>query len=263
MNNSQTIPKDKSERANLAKRITVDKAEITKFQAMAQEWWDPYGKFRPLHKLNPIRLTFIRDQICGHFDRNPLKDQPLTGLRLLDIGCGGGLLSEPMARLGAQVLGADASEKNIEAAKAHALKHRLDIDYRSTTIETLADGSFSFDVILNMEVVEHVTEVRTFLNYCVDLLKPDGLMVIGTINRTLKAYALAIVGAEMLLRWLPRGTHHFDKLVRPEEIEAALAGTDTKISDPVGLSYNPLADSWSLSKDISVNYMCVAVRLPN
>ncbi len=263
MNNSQTTPKDKLERTTPAKRVTVDETEITKFQAMAQEWWDPYGKFRPLHKLNPTRLMFIRDQICGHFDRNPRKERPLTGLRLLDIGCGGGLLSEPMVRLGAQVVGADASEKNIGAATTHARKHGLDIDYRTTTIETLVDNSFSFDVILNMEVVEHVTEVRTFLNYCVDLLKPGGLMIIGTINRTLKAYALAIVGAEMLLQWLPRGTHQFDKLVKPEEIEAALAGTDTEISDPVGLSYNPLADRWSLSKDISVNYMCVAVRLPS
>ncbi len=239
---------------------TVDEAEIAKFRAIAEEWWDPYGNFRQLHKLNPTRLTYIRDQICRHFARHQTTDRPLAGLRLLDIGCGGGLLSEPMARLGADVLGADALEKNIKVASAHADQQNLAIDYRTTTVEQLNQTPDTFDVILNMEVVEHVADVQTFLQCCVELLNPGGLMVIGTINRTLKAYALAIVGAETVLQWLPQGTHRYEKLVRPEEIESALSETGVELTTPVGLSYNPLADRWSLSEDVSVNYLRLVTR---
>lgn len=250
-------------RADKHVTATVDEAEIAKFLAIAEEWWDPFGNFRPLHKLNPTRLTYIRDQICRHFGRDHTKDRPLTGLGLLDIGCGGGLLSEPMARLGADVLGADALEKNIKVASAHAEQQNLVIDYRATTVEELNQTPNTFDVILNMEVVEHVADVEIFLRCCVELLNPGGLMVIGTINRTLKAYALAIVGAETILQWLPQGTHQYEKLVRPEEIESALSGTGVNLTNPVGLSYNPLADRWSLSGDVSVNYMRVATRPAN
>jgi 2-polyprenyl-6-hydroxyphenyl methylase/3-demethylubiquinone-9 3-methyltransferase len=260
MSNSQRTKNGHSDVRDLPDSITVDQAEINKFQAIAQEWWDPSGKFRPLHKLNPTRLAYIRDQICRHFGRDIAQAQPLSGLRLLDIGCGGGLLSEPMARLGAEVIGVDAAEKNIKVAAVHANKQGLKIEYRATTIEDLAQTKATFDIVINMEVVEHVANVGTFLQCCVEVLKPGGLMVIGTINRTLKAYALAIVGAETVLRWLPHGTHQFKKLVRPEELEEALAGTDIDLSSPVGLSYNPILDRWCLSDDIAVNYMRVAIR---
>ncbi len=239
---------------------TIDQAEVDRFSAMASEWWDPNGKFRPLHKFNPVRLTYIRDKIAAQFDRDPKAPQPLKGLRILDIGCGGGLLCEPMARMGAEIVGADASQTNIEVAKIHAAESGLAIDYRAETAEKLAADGEMFDVVLNMEVVEHVADVDLFLASSAGMVKPGGLMFIATINRTLKALALAIVGAEYVLRWLPRGTHQFDKLVRPGEIEGPLESSGLTIIDRTGVFYNPLSDSWNLSRDMDVNYMMLAAR---
>lgn len=239
---------------------TIDKAEVDRFSAMASEWWDPNGKFRPLHKFNPVRLTYIRDRIAAQFDRDPKSPQPLKGLRILDIGCGGGLLCEPIARMGAEVVGADASQTNIEIAKIHAAKSGIAIDYRAETAENLAADGELFDVILNMEVVEHVADVDLFLSSCAQMVKPGGLMFVATINRTFKALALAIVGAEYILRWLPRGTHQYEKLVQPGEIERPLASSGLTMIDRTGVFYSPLADSWSLSRDMDVNYMMLAAR---
>ena len=210
------------------RNTTVDLREVEHFSALAQEWWNPNGKFRPLHKFNPVRLAYIRDQIAARFGRDPRVARPFEGLRILDIGCGGGLLCEPMARLGALVVGADASANNIEVAKLHAAEGGLSIDYRATTAETLAEQGETFDVILNMEVVEHVADVEPVPGKCAEMVKPGGIMFVATINRTLKALGLAIIGAEYVLRWLPRGTHKYGSLVRPEELETALsaAGID-------------------------------------
>ncbi len=243
-----------------AEKTTIDRAEVDRFSALAAEWWNPAGKFRPLHKFNPVRLTYIRDKLCAHFNRDPNASRPLEGLRLLDIGCGGGLLCEPMRRLGAEVVGADASETNIEVARIHAGQSGLDIDYRATTAEALAEDGEKFDVVLNMEVVEHVADVNLFIGKCAEMVKPGGLMFIATINRTMKAWALAIVAAEQVLRWLPKGTHQYEKLVTPAELETALAPTGMKITDRSGVFYNPLADEWRLSRDMDVNYMVVAER---
>ncbi len=240
-----------------AAHVTVDPEEIAKFSAMAAEWWDPKGKFKPLHKFNPVRLAFIRDQVCTHFNRDPNGRQPLEGLALLDIGCGGGLLAEPMTRLGATVVGVDAAEKNIMTARVHAEEQGLAIDYRAGEVEDLTAEDLQFDVILNMEVVEHVADVSAFLGACATLMKPGGLMIIATINRTAKAYALAIVGAEYILGWLPKGTHSYDKLVQPLEIHDALTPHGIRIQAPIGVSYNPLLDQWKTSRDTDVNYMVV------
>ncbi|KFB08978.1 bifunctional 2-polyprenyl-6-hydroxyphenol methylase/3-demethylubiquinol 3-O-methyltransferase UbiG [Nitratireductor basaltis] len=239
---------------------TVDEAEVERFSALAQEWWNPNGKFKPLHKFNPVRLSFIRDQVAAHFGRDPRGTKPLSGLRILDIGCGGGLLCEPMARLGAEVVGADASETNIEVARLHAAESGLDIDYRATMAEALAEQGEKFDVILNMEVVEHVADVDLFIDKCSEMLKPGGIMFVATINRTFKALGLAIFGAEYVLRWLPRGTHQFNKLVRPEELESALSRTGLTIRERTGVTYNPLSDRWQRSKDMDVNYMVLAEK---
>lgn len=239
-------------------RTTIDDAEVERFSRIAAEWWNPQGKFRPLHKFNPTRLAYIKEEICTAFGRDPLLPRPLEGLRILDIGCGGGLLCEPMARLGASVIGADASQTNIEVAKIHAATSGLDIDYRATTAEALAEAGEMFDIVLNMEVVEHVADVDLFISACGAMVKPGGLMFIATINRTLKALGLAIIGAEYLLRWLPRGTHKFEKLVRPEELEKALGTAGLKITDRQGVTYNPLTDTWSRSRDMDVNYMVLA-----
>ncbi len=241
-------------------RTTIDQAEVDRFSAMAAEWWDPRGKFRPLHKFNPVRLTYIRDRVSAAFDRDPLAPQPLKGLRVLDIGCGGGLLSEPMARMGADVVGADASEKNIMIAKTHAQGSGVSVDYRAVTAEALAEAGETFDVILNMEVVEHVADVEFFISTCASMVRPGGMMFVATINRTFKAGALAIVAAENLLRWLPRGTHQFEKLVRPEELEKPLNASGLDITDRTGVFFNPLSNQWNLSKDMDVNYMLVARR---
>ncbi len=243
-----------------ARQTTIDAREIEHFSALAAEWWNPTGKFGVLHKFNPVRLAYIRDHIAAHFGRDPHAAKPFDNLRLLDIGCGGGLLCEPMARLGAQVVGADASETNIEVAKIHAAQSGLDIDYRATTAEALADQGEKFDIILNMEVVEHVADVNLFLSKCGEMLKPGGLMFVATINRTLKAWGLAIIGAEYVLGWLPRGTHQYDKLVRPQELEKALGAAGVLITDRSGVVYNPLADRWQRSGDMDVNYMVATTK---
>jgi 2-polyprenyl-6-hydroxyphenyl methylase / 3-demethylubiquinone-9 3-methyltransferase len=239
-------------------RSTIDPHEVERFSAMAAEWWNPSGKFRPLHKFNPVRLEYIKRQLCTIFARDFNDPQAFSGLRLLDIGCGGGLLSEPMARLGAQVTGADPSATNIEIASIHAAQSGLDIDYRAATSGELKSAGESFDVILNMEVVEHVADIDLFISECAAMVRPGGIMFVATINRTLKAWALAIVAAENILRWLPRGTHDFEKLVTPVELEAALAENHMQIIDKTGVFYNPLQDRWNLSRDMDVNYMLVA-----
>jgi 2-polyprenyl-6-hydroxyphenyl methylase/3-demethylubiquinone-9 3-methyltransferase len=239
---------------------TVDPEEIQKFSAMAAEWWDPHGKFRPLHKFNPTRLAFIRDQVSTHFGRDTDGASPLEGLRLLDIGCGGGLLSEPMTRLGAQVTGADAGEKNIKTASVHARQQGLDIDYRHTTAEALADAGEQFDVILNMEVIEHVADTEGFMKSCATCLKPGGLMIVATLNRTARAFALAVVGAEYVLGWLPRGTHEWSKFITPDEMRSMTAAAQLTPGPTTGVSYNPLTDKWSVSRDTAVNYMMTATR---
>ena len=242
------------------KRTTIDESEVERFSAMAAEWWDPSGKFRPLHKFNPVRLTYIRDQVAARFGRDPNAARPFEGLRFLDIGCGGGLLCEPMARLGAEVVGVDPSETNIEVAKLHAAESRVEVDYRAATAEELADAGEKFDVVLNMEVVEHVADVDLFVARCAEMVKPGGIMFVATINRTLKAMGLAIIGAEYVLRWLPKGTHQYDRLVRPQELEKALADAGMAIADRTGVTYNPLADRWGRSKDMDVNYMLLAEK---
>jgi 2-polyprenyl-6-hydroxyphenyl methylase/3-demethylubiquinone-9 3-methyltransferase len=241
-------------------RSTIDAGEVERFSALAAEWWNPNGKFRPLHKFNPVRLAYIRDQIATRFGRDSHAARPFEGLRILDIGCGGGLLCEPMARLGAEVVGADASETNVEVARLHAAEAGVGVDYRATTAEALADAGETFDVILNMEVVEHVADIDLFIGKCADMVKPDGIMFVATINRTLKALGLAIVGAEYLLRWLPRGTHQYGKLVRPEELERSLSNSGMTTTDRTGVIYNPLADRWQRSRDMDVNYMVLAEK---
>jgi 2-polyprenyl-6-hydroxyphenyl methylase/3-demethylubiquinone-9 3-methyltransferase len=245
-----------------AAKTTIDQSEVDRFSAMAAEWWSPTGKFRPLHKFNPVRIEYIRDRVSAHFGRDPKGHLPLSGLRVLDIGCGGGLLSEPVARMGASVVGADASEKNIGIARTHAEQSGVAVDYRAVTAEQLAADSEQFDVVLNMEVVEHVADVAFFMETCASLVKPGGLMFVATINRTLKAAALAIVGAEYVLRWLPRGTHQYEKLVRPEEIEAPLSVGGMMVTERTGVFFNPIQNQWNLSKDMDVNYMLVAEKKP-
>ena len=244
----------------MSERSTIDQAEVDRFSAMAAEWWDPRGKFKPLHKFNPVRLAYIRDRVSANFGRDPKSPKPLEGLRLLDIGCGGGLLSEPMARMGAEVVGADASEKNIRIAQTHAAGSGVQVDYRAVTAESLAEAGETFDIVLNMEVVEHVADVEFFMTTCASMVRPGGLMFVATINRTVKAAALAIFAAENVLRWLPRGTHQYEKLVRPEELEKPIAANGMEITDRTGVFFNPLSNQWNLSKDMDVNYMIVAKR---
>ena len=242
---------------------TIDPAEIAKFEAMAAEWWDPEGKFKPLHMLNPCRLDYITGQIAAEFDRDLTAEAPFAGLRLLDIGCGGGLLSEPMARLGAEVVGADAAPRNIPVAQLHAEQSGLAIDYRHTTAEALADAGERFDVILNMEVVEHVADPLAYLTACRRLLKPGGLMVTSTINRNAKSFVMAIVGAEYVMRWLPKGTHDWAKFITPDELYELLRKAGLDPVDRKGMVFNPVAWSWSLSpRDLSVNYVTAAIHRP-
>ncbi|TCL72613.1 bifunctional 2-polyprenyl-6-hydroxyphenol methylase/3-demethylubiquinol 3-O-methyltransferase UbiG [Rhizobium sp. BK251] len=243
-----------------ASKSTVDQSEVDRFSAMAAEWWNPTGKFKPLHKFNPVRLAFIRDRAAENFGRDPRASRPLEGLRVLDIGCGGGLLSEPVARMGASVVGADPSEKNIGIASTHARQTGVPVDYRAVTAEQLAEAGETFDIVLNMEVVEHVADVDLFLTTCAKMVRPGGLIFIATINRTMKAAALAIFAAENILRWLPRGTHQYEKLVRPEEIEKPLSTEGLEVTDRTGVFFNPLFNEWNLSKDMDVNYMIVAKR---
>ena len=247
-------------KASIASGSTVDADEVARFSALAAEWWDFGGKMGVLHKFNPVRLGFIRDAVCRRLGRDPKRLDSLSGLRILDIGCGGGLLSEPLARLGAAVVGADPAQANIAAAKLHAGAGGLAIDYRATTAEALADAGESFDVVLAMEVVEHVADVNLFVRLSAAMVKPGGLMIAATLNRTLKSFALAIVGAEYILRWLPRGTHQWDKFVTPNELEIALELGGLRVIDETGVVYNPLADQWRLASDMDVNYMLVAER---
>ncbi|WP_372993190.1 bifunctional 2-polyprenyl-6-hydroxyphenol methylase/3-demethylubiquinol 3-O-methyltransferase UbiG [Sulfitobacter sp.] len=240
---------------------TVDPAEIEKFQAMAAEWWDENGKFKPLHMLNPCRLDYITSQIAGEFDRDLKTDKPFAGLRILDIGCGGGLLSEPMARLGADVVGADAAERNIPVAQVHAEQSGLTIDYRHTTAEAMAEAGEQFDVVLNMEVVEHVSSPIDYLTACQQLLKPGGLQICSTLNRNPKSFMMAIIGAEHVMRWLPKGTHEWSKFITPDELFDLLRNAGLTPVDRKGFVFNPITWSWSLSaRDLSVNYVTASTK---
>lgn len=244
-----------------AAAASVDPQEVEKFSRMAAEWWDPAGKFAPLHKFNPIRLEFIRDTATGHFGRAGLR--PFEGLSLLDIGCGGGLLSEPMARLGFAVIGADASEKNVKTAATHAAASGLAIDYRATSAESLAEAGLAYDVVLNMEVVEHVADLPGYLNACGRLVKPGGLMFVATLNKTLKSLALAKIGVEYVLRWLPPGTHDWNRFVEPEKLDGLLKDAGLTVKQMQGMSFDPLSWSWRLSGDLAVNYLVVAGKAPS
>ena len=239
---------------------TVDENEVARFSRLASQWWDARGPMAPLHKFNPVRLAYIRDRTAAHFDRDPKRLDSLSGLRILDIGCGGGILSEPLARLGAAVVGIDPSENNIAVAQHHAARSGLSIDYRNTTAEALSESGEAFDVVLAMEVVEHVADIGLFVDLAAAMVRPEGLFFVATLNRTMKSFALAIVGAEYILRWLPRGTHQWDKFVTPNELEIAIQQSGMEITDETGIVYNLLADRWQLSADTDVNYMVVAEK---
>ncbi|SEM44111.1 3-demethylubiquinone-9 3-methyltransferase [Gemmobacter aquatilis] len=240
---------------------TIDPAEVAKFEAMAAEWWDPAGKFKPLHEMNPCRLDYITSQIAAEFDRDLREERPFAGLRLLDIGCGGGLLSEPMARLGADVVGADAAPRNIPVAQLHAEQSGLMIDYRNCTAESLVEAGEQFDVVLNMEVVEHVADPLAYLTACQHLLRPGGLMICSTLNRNAKSFAMAIVGAEYVMRWLPKGTHDWKKFITPTELYDLIRRAGLDPVDRKGMVFNPIGWSWSLSvRDLSVNYVTASVK---
>ncbi|HEY1473556.1 MAG TPA: bifunctional 2-polyprenyl-6-hydroxyphenol methylase/3-demethylubiquinol 3-O-methyltransferase UbiG [Pseudolabrys sp.] len=239
---------------------SIDEAEVERFSRHAADWWDARGPMAALHKFNPVRLAYIRDKAAERFGRDPKKLDCLKNLRMLDIGCGGGILSEPLARLGAQMVGADPSKENIAVASAHAQKSGVAVDYRATTAEDLAAAGERFDVVLAMEVVEHVADVNAFVATCAAMVKPGGLMIAATLNRTFKSFALAIVGAEYVLRWLPRGTHQWDKFVTPNELERAFEDGGLQVIGERGVVYNPFADRWQLSSDMDVNYMLVAAR---
>lgn len=239
---------------------TVDPREVDRFAALAAEWWNPRGKMRVLHRFNPVRLAWLREKITAHFGRDPSAIRPLEGLRILDIGCGGGLLSEPLARMGASVVGIDPAEKNVRIAALHAGESGVPVDYRATTAEDLADTGARFDVVMAMEVVEHVADVGLFLNRSAEMVAPGGLFCAATLNRTKRSFALAIVGAEYVLGWLPRGTHDWNRFVTPEELQAALQAGGLDVIDREGVVFNPLADEWRRSGDLSVNYMMLAQK---
>ena len=243
-----------------SKSTTASPEGVARFTAMAETWWDANGKFRPLHQINPVRIAYIRDFVCAHFNRDPMEKEPFKGLELIDIGCGGGLLCEPMARLGANVSGIDAGDKNIAIASLHAQQGDLDINYRQQLPEELVKSGKTFDVVLNMEVIEHVADVDAFLAASAALVKPGGVMVLSTLNRTLKAFALAKVGAEYIMRWLPTGTHDWRKFVKPSELARGLKTNGVEVSDIQGMVYSPFQDTWSLSKDLDVNYLVSAAK---
>ena len=239
---------------------TVNSDEIAKFSAMADAWWDPEGDFRPLHRFNPVRLTYLRDWAVRRFSRSTQDRRPLDGLTVLDIGCGGGLLCEPLTRLGARVTGIDASAKNVAVAQLHATRMALDIDYRDTTAENVTAEGARFDLVLNMEVVEHVDNVPLYMQSCADLVAPGGLLFSATLNRTLRARALAVFAAENILRWLPRGTHDWNKFLTPDELKALVSRGGLKVIDETGVVFHPLAGEWRASRDMGINYMVLAER---
>ena len=239
---------------------TIDPLEKEKFSKMAEEWWDPTGKFKALHKFNPKRIEFIRDKLVEHFSIESDLENPFSNLDILDIGCGGGLLSEPMSRLGANVTGIDIVDKNINVAKTHSEEQNLEIDYKITTAEELALGKKKFDVILNMEVIEHVADLNLFIESCEKLLKKNGLLFFATLNRNILSFGLAIVGAEYILGWLPKGTHNWKKFITPEELKIIFRSSGLNITDIMGMKYNPIYDSWYLSEDTSVNYRGTAIK---
>jgi 2-polyprenyl-6-hydroxyphenyl methylase/3-demethylubiquinone-9 3-methyltransferase len=240
---------------------TVDASEVAKFEAMAAEWWDPNGKFKPLHMMNPVRLDYITTQIAGEYNRTLGTERPFDGLRILDIGCGGGLLCEPMARLGATVVGVDAAGGNIPVAATHAEQSGLDIDYRHTTAEALAEAGEQFDVVLNMEVIEHVADPQAYLNACQALLKPSGLHLCSTINRNPKSFAVAILGAEYVMRWLPKGTHEWHKFITPDELYDLIRQAGLEPVDRKGYVFNPVSWKWRITdRDLSVNYVTAAIK---
>lgn len=247
--------------------VSVDPAEMASFSRMAADWWDPAGPFKPLHIMNGARLTFIKETVCEHFGRDPEAERPLEGLRVLDIGCGGGLLCEPMVRLGARVTGVDALERNLKTAKTHAEQVGVDVDYRHGTIEQLVDaGETPFDVVLNMEVIEHVANPPEFMTDCAAMVKAPsktetgGIMLCSTINRTMKAFAFAILGAEYVLRWLPRGTHQYEKFVKPAEINRWMLDAGLQVTEQIGMNLNPINNAWTLSGDKSINYVTVGIK---
>jgi 2-polyprenyl-6-hydroxyphenyl methylase/3-demethylubiquinone-9 3-methyltransferase len=248
--------------ASAAERIstsTIDPDEIAHFTAMAAEWWDPRGKFAPLHRMNPTRIRYLREQTCRHFSRDGESATPLENLSLLDVGCGGGLIAEPMAQLGAQTTAIDAGLENIKTALLHAERTGVAIDYRCTSAEDLAETGAQFDIVLALEIVEHVADTTLFYRTLAKLVKPGGLLILSTLNRTAKSYAIAIVGAEYILRWLPRGTHHWQKFIKPSEMARALKGEGLVITDVTGLTLNPLTMEFTLNtKDLDVNYLLTA-----
>ncbi|KQP50220.1 3-demethylubiquinone-9 3-methyltransferase [Methylobacterium sp. Leaf399] len=239
---------------------SIDRDEVARFEAIAATWWDEAGPMRVLHRFNPVRLAYVRDAVCRHAGRDPRAPFPLEGLTLVDIGCGGGVLSEPLARLGATVTGLDPAPTNVAVARAHAQAQGVPVDYREETIEAVVAAGARFDIVLAMEVVEHVADRSAFVATACRAVKPGGLLFAATINRTLRSYALAIVGAEYVLGWLPKGTHDWDKFVRPDELTADIARAGLTVTDVAGVVYNPIGDRWSQARDTAVNYMLTATR---
>lgn len=241
-------------------QASVIDAELAQFEATAADWWDENGPFRPLHQLNPTRMQFIRDHLCAHFDRDPLSLKPLKGLKIIDVGCGGGLISEPLARLGATMTAVDAGAEAIGVASAHATQSGLEIDFRQTTAEAVVERGETFDAVVSLEVIEHVADVQAFLSSLGQLCRPGGALVLGTLNRTVKSLALAKIGAEYILRWVPAGTHNWRQFVKPSEMARGLRAQGVSLQNLKGVTFNPIRDEWRLSDDIAVNYLAAFRR---